>query len=227
MPVGKPPIFKTPEAMMEKCEEYFALCHAEGRAPNKFGLCLHLGFRNWSSLAYYAKHDNERYREVVAWVDLMLSDYLASKLCEGKINPTGMIFVSKVCFPDKPVSDRIVWKDKEVDEKSDRVIVVDRTSARIRSSVGSHKAALPSRKCCRCSRSTPTSNSLFSRSTRWKMSSARDGDTATASAAMIVRCLIITRPCAVMVNSSLSEDFRCHGHYVLPTRSSGKGEFPN
>lgn len=58
---GKPPIFKSPEGLQKKCEEYFISCIENGEKATVTGLTLFAGFCSRSSWDDYVKKNEYSY----------------------------------------------------------------------------------------------------------------------------------------------------------------------
>lgn len=54
---GRPPHFKTPKELEDKCSEYFTHCAVNGEKPTITGLTLFVGFSSRSSWDDYKKRD--------------------------------------------------------------------------------------------------------------------------------------------------------------------------
>ena len=80
-PVGKPPRYKTEEALFAKCEEYFCLCDEKKRFYTVVALALYLGFTGRMALFAMLKR-----RKYVATIRQMLSKIEAQR-SEMLINP--------------------------------------------------------------------------------------------------------------------------------------------
>jgi DNA-packaging protein gp3 len=98
MPAGHPPLYKTPEEMQPKIEEYFSICDAHEKIilsklgfpmkcadPEPYtiaGLCYHLGYASHSALADLA-HDRPEFSETVTRARLKIESQRSKNL----VNP--------------------------------------------------------------------------------------------------------------------------------------------
>jgi len=81
-------IFKTPEEMQAKIDEYFD----NEERTTVTGLCLHLGFRSRQGLNNYEKYSKEFY-DVIKTAKMRVEMYYEKRLIEGKA--AGSIFALK------------------------------------------------------------------------------------------------------------------------------------
>lgn len=129
---GKPPLYQTPEEMLEKVEEYFQrikggrfdtgqiVINEDGDMEKVYenvpkepatitGLCLFLGFKSRQSFYDHAKIKN--FEPVIEYAKLRIENRYEVALMESK-NPTGAIFVLK----------NMGWRDRVeqvIEDKSD------------------------------------------------------------------------------------------------------------
>ena len=100
---GRPPLYKDPEEMQAKIEEYFFDCDI----PTITGLCLHLGFESRQSFYDYQEKPNFTY--TIKKARLMIENEYEKGWLNSK-TPTFHIFALK----------NLGWSDKmEVDQKTE------------------------------------------------------------------------------------------------------------
>lgn len=61
MTAGRPPKFKTAEALQDKADEYFDMCKDDEKPYTVSGLCYHLGFADKCSFTDYEKRPKFSY----------------------------------------------------------------------------------------------------------------------------------------------------------------------
>lgn len=88
---GRPPKFKTPEAMQKEIMNYFAFVHKKSHKPTIMGLTVYLGFDDRSSFYNYAEKPVFSY--TIKRAKAMIQVYYEMNL-HGP-GPTGSIFALK------------------------------------------------------------------------------------------------------------------------------------
>lgn len=114
MTAGRPPFYKTPEALQKKIESYFAALPTKtvvvGAEPVEVpaatitGLALHLGFESRQSFYDYEKKDKFAY--TIKRAHLLIENEYEMALLVGR-SPAGPIFALKnMGWTDRPPEDR-------------------------------------------------------------------------------------------------------------------------
>jgi len=107
-PIGRPPKYKTVEAMAVKMDAYFDKCAKEGLPLTVTGLCLALDFCERKALIQYVEKYPD-FRHTIKKAKLRIEHYLENRLALGKGNAAGLIFNLKNNFK---------WVDRhEIDQK--------------------------------------------------------------------------------------------------------------
>lgn len=103
MSAGRPPLYKEPEEMQERINEYFLL----NEVPTITGLCLHLGFESRQS--FYDYQEKPKFTYTIKKARLMIENEYEKAGLNAK-SPTFHIFALK----------NLGWSDKmEVDQKTE------------------------------------------------------------------------------------------------------------
>lgn len=105
-----PPIFKTPEDMKKKADEYFKQCETSGVIPTTCGLALHLGFKSRTSLLHY-KHTSAAFNDVISSAKLRLESACEQAMLTTKKFTPGQMFSLRANYG---------WKDDGSDAVAPR-----------------------------------------------------------------------------------------------------------
>jgi hypothetical protein len=103
-PVGRPPIFTSPEEIQIKINEYFELCKTEKEFPNTASLAHYLGFATRQSL--YDLQEKEDFSYTIKRAILRIEGRTVDKAIST--SSSGAIFVLK----------NMGWHDKTEQEHS-------------------------------------------------------------------------------------------------------------
>jgi hypothetical protein len=95
-PGGRPALFKTPEALQEKVNEFFAMVEKEqeedsNRTPGIAELAYYLGFESRQSLYDYEKRSN-KFSYIIKRARLFIEKEYEKRLSGEKSNPTKWIY---------------------------------------------------------------------------------------------------------------------------------------
>lgn len=93
---GRPPLFKTPEALQKKVNEFFAMVEEEqeedsNRTPGIAELAYYLGFESRQSLYDYEKRSN-KFSYIIKRARLFIEKEYEKRLSGEKSNPTKWIY---------------------------------------------------------------------------------------------------------------------------------------
>lgn len=102
--VGKPPLFKTPEEMQSKIDDYFDTLEIKGGLPTIAELAYFLGFADRRGLLYY-HHNKEEFNDTIKKARMRIEMAIEKELITRNGTVTGLIFNLKNNFGWKDTQD--------------------------------------------------------------------------------------------------------------------------